>query len=158
MPHHLEENHAPSQEVFIKLSICLKHKLRCWGDTFCQSHTTKEREVAWRWLEKCITYNKPPKGSKLPISAKRWLEECTIGLISHLRKLLPWYIFNFNTRVCRVIILFFKIHFVNEKNNLWNFGNKYRQLLSIWGFLKWGFLKDDILACVETWDLVIIEL
>jgi hypothetical protein len=25
-------------------------------------------------------------------------------------------------------------------------------------FFVWGFLKDDILACVETWRLVIIEL
>lgn len=95
--------------------FCLKHKLRCWGETFCQSHTTKEREVAWRWLEKCITYNKPPKGSKLSIGANRWLEECTIGLISHLRKLLPWYIFNFDIGGVSSNYLIFQISFCKWK-------------------------------------------
>jgi hypothetical protein len=42
-----------------------------------------------------------------------------------------WYFPNISCSLngCWIIILFFKIHFSSKNNNLWNFGNKYRQIL-----------------------------
>lgn len=143
--HHLEKNHAPFTRSFHKAFILFETQTKMLRRHLLpNSHYQRERWLGGDLKNVSLIINKPPKGRKLSISAKRWLEECTIGLIT---KLLPWYIFNFNTRVCWVIILFFKFHFVNEKDNLYeisatNIGNFFFDMRI---FERWY-------TCVETWE------